>query len=474
MKTFIRIISLIFVSLNVSFSQQITWQKILNNNNGLFYRALQIENAYLAVGTERINSVDKIYLVKFNSFGDTIWSRIIGPNQSAIYDGFWVDHTEDNGFIIAGDGPGPGQNAFLAKTDSNGNIQWQNVFGGGQLDQAYRVFQTTDKGYIAGGRTFSFGNGKQKLYLFEVDPFGNLGWQKAYGNESTYFADLIKVDETGYILMGLSIKGTLLFRLNLEGDTIWTKNLGNITGKSIKRLDDSRYVIGGNVLSHFSSSAIVIVDSMGIIQWERSYSGIGNEDCKSLEIVPDRGYMMAGSSDSLNILFSVRGFIRLVNFSGDVIHERYYNPGEDDDYFNSVQSTSDKGFILSGVSVSKSERSKMYIVKTDSFGNAPVNVKSNVNIIPEKFKLFQNYPNPFNSSCIIKFEIPYKSNITIAIYDPVGKLISKVIQSTLETGTYQIIFNPEDYDLSSGIYFMNLSNTDYMNISMTKSLLYIK
>lgn len=89
--------------------------------------------------------------------------------------------------------------------------------------------------------------------------------------------------------------------------------------------------------------------------------------------------------------------------------------------------------------------------------------------IPDEFKLFQNYPNPFNPTTTIKYLLPAKSNVTMEIYDVLGKEIKLLLNEIQVQGSYEIKFNAES--LTSGIYFYRITAGDFIE---TKKMLFIK
>lgn len=76
-----------------------------------------------------------------------------------------------------------------------------------------------------------------------------------------------------------------------------------------------------------------------------------------------------------------------------------------------------------------------------------------VNFIPEKFAISQNYPNPFNPNTTISYSIPKGegNQVTIKVYDLLGKEVSTLVNEFKTPGNYQIAFNADG--LTSGIYF---------------------
>ena len=82
------------------------------------------------------------------------------------------------------------------------------------------------------------------------------------------------------------------------------------------------------------------------------------------------------------------------------------------------------------------------------------------NSVPKSYHLYQNYPNPFNPSTTISYSIPKSSFIMIKVYDLLGNEIANLVNEEKSTGTYSIEFGSSD--LSSGVYFYQLSSGDFV------------
>ncbi len=89
--------------------------------------------------------------------------------------------------------------------------------------------------------------------------------------------------------------------------------------------------------------------------------------------------------------------------------------------------------------------------------------------LPGKYILEQNHPNPFNPSTIIKYEIPANGNVSLIVYDILGREVSVLVNQHQNAGRYEIEYNASG--LSSGVYFYNLKSNNY---SQTKRMLLVK
>ncbi|NNG27656.1 MAG: T9SS type A sorting domain-containing protein, partial [Ignavibacteriaceae bacterium] len=81
----------------------------------------------------------------------------------------------------------------------------------------------------------------------------------------------------------------------------------------------------------------------------------------------------------------------------------------------------------------------------------------------------QNYPNPFNPSTEIKFAIPQIANVTLKVFDVLGREVVTLVDEQMEAGKHSLIFNAAN--LSSGVYYYTII-TEYF--IQTKKMLLLK
>ena len=85
-------------------------------------------------------------------------------------------------------------------------------------------------------------------------------------------------------------------------------------------------------------------------------------------------------------------------------------------------------------------------------------------ILPESYALAQNYPNPFNPGTWLSFSLPHRSDVTLTVYDPLGREIAVLIRGQLEAGTHTVRWGGTDargYLVASGTYFYRLTAGTY-------------
>ncbi len=119
-----------------------------------------------------------------------------------------------------------------------------------------------------------------------------------------------------------------------------------------------------------------------------------------------------------------------------------------------------EGFNISSVMV---EGNMLYAGTSDGRlyrnNNPYLAVEDETNSLNYSFELQQNYPNPFNPSTIIKYSIAENTTVKLKIYDVLGKEVTTLVNSELQAGQYQMVWNGTNnygQKVASGIYFYTL------------------
>ena len=111
--------------------------------------------------------------------------------------------------------------------------------------------------------------------------------------------------------------------------------------------------------------------------------------------------------------------------------------------------------------------------RTNQYGfippDEPVGIQPVSNVVPEKFELHQNFPNPFNPSTTIRFDVRTAGNISLTVYDVLGREVEVIVNEFLKSGSYSVQFSGDN--LPSGVYYYELRAESF---SETKRMLLVK
>jgi len=179
--------------------------------NTYFGLALSVQQTsdgdYVCTGIDGFPNSRNIYLLKTNSTGNTTWLTSFAKGQTNV--GRSAQQTSDAGYIIAGYTRGQNtdyEDAYLIKTDSLGNKQWEKTFSARKYreDRAYAVQQTSDGGYILAGETSDYMS-YEDYYIIKTDAFGEIIWTNTYSQAQYQRARSIQqTADGGYIIVGES------------------------------------------------------------------------------------------------------------------------------------------------------------------------------------------------------------------------------------------------------------------------------
>lgn len=73
------------------------------------------------------------------------------------------------------------------------------------------------------------------------------------------------------------------------------------------------------------------------------------------------------------------------------------------------------------------------------------------------FELLGNYPNPFNPSTVISFTLERRADVSLEVYDIVGRRLDVVIDGSYEGGMHQVPWTMQGKRLATGVYIIRLT-----------------
>lgn len=89
--------------------------------------------------------------------------------------------------------------------------------------------------------------------------------------------------------------------------------------------------------------------------------------------------------------------------------------------------------------------------------------------LPARFALHENYPNPFNPTTMIGFDVPHASQVSITVFDILGRTVAEVLDGQVSAGAHQVEWNAGG--VASGVYFCRMAAGGF---AQTRKLLFQK
>ena len=325
-----------------------------------------------------------VYLIKTDANGNESWSQTFGGSDDDY--GKSVQQTTDGGYIIGGYtssyGAG-GWDVYSVKTDANGNESWSQTFGGSSNDRGQSVQQTTDGGCIIVGGTSSYGAGNTDVYLIRLEaeyPSPEIGLSA----DSLLFPETV-IGFTTELPITIYNIGTA----DLSVDSMFFEqypdvfSVGWIPGDDIISRGDSleitvyftpvdaiEYVDILNICNNDELAVVVVLGNpYAPILWTQTFGGGSDDYSECVQQTMDGGYIIAGTTSSYGTGYD--SDVYLIKTDG-IGNESWYQTfgGSDSEWGQSVQQTTDGGYIIAGHTESYGAGGyDVYLIKTDEEGN---------------------------------------------------------------------------------------------------------
>jgi hypothetical protein len=224
-------------------------------------------------------------------------------------------------------------------------------------------------------------------YISRIDTTGNILWEKKIRPKDDWYfnilTDGINADSTDFLLLGNNYQkgrnkeNISVVKLNLKGDTIWTRSYGNpyryCNANRIIRTNDGGYAIIGNGSQtdwRVRDILIIKTDNLGKVLWSKTYGGKSNEDGIALSETDAGDLIIVGQTES----YGEGGqdiYILKLNSLGDTIWTKTFG-GNRYDYPSDIIKTKSNEFIITGTTSSYGQYyhdDDIFLLKIDGNSN---------------------------------------------------------------------------------------------------------
>ncbi len=451
--------------------------RLLGNHRGLGHSILRLEDHYplyarysnwTLPNLNYQNPETKYYMLEMyrwwllerNIDGyrmDVYW----GPENRYGTDAWWEPFREEikrvrpDVFILGEtDGTGPGSENNYADFGgaSDAAYDWnlygyiKNVLtgsGGGNLNDLHnRVNNFADP-----GQPYNFHTGENSHIFRFIENHDEPRIAELYGTAKAKAGAVLNLTIPGIPLI---YAGQEVGETSRRGTIIWNRTGAVEMRDFFKRLTYSRYEFPA-----FATGHIIRVSSGNgrVYSYSRPF-----DDQNAIVAI---NFSSSNASATLQINDNVLSFVE-----GGIDDEKTYYLN---DVLNDSSATVTKSDLAEYTITLGPWESVVYVL-SDTLIKLVTSVSDDADRgIPDEFTLHQNYPNPFNPGTTIRYSLPKATQVTLNIYDMLGRRVATVVDDFHNAGSHQRYFDASH--LSSGMYFYRIEAGEFVEV---KKMMYVR
>lgn len=207
------------------------------------------------------------WVFKTDSLGNLLWEKRFGGSDWDF--GKCIIATNDGGYMVCGEtySFGNGNNdAFLLKLDANGDSLWMQTYGGASNDWAEKVIQTQDGSYVFIGSTNTGPTSMHEAIVIKTDQNGAIIWQQLYGSDR---------DDFGTAIVESPINKNLIFVGNTDSTIANEQNMFTVRADSLGDIL-CYYELGGTLEESVNDITLRFNDQVAFVGQTFSYGFYGD------------------------------------------------------------------------------------------------------------------------------------------------------------------------------------------------------
>lgn len=477
------------VCIQHSDAQQLLWQRVFDSG---------VEDCAEGITTDKWGNIivvgitipqeiqppnrEDFLIVKYNPFGDTLWTRHY--DLTVVDEAYDVTTDHIGNIIVSGCIVNDSTNAdiHIVKYAPDGNILWTRTYSNGENvgEFGYGVAVDSKNSIIITGKAYyNWGD----YITIKYDSSGNLLWLRTYdGRWEDYAQDVAVDDSDNVIVTGYSDSGInwdwCTIKYSTDGDTLWVRRYDvSLTDRAFGVTTDSEgnVIVVGEVRylpgSGGRTGMVVKYTPYGDTLWTKIFTD-------TLQYAEVGTFVDVTTDDQGNIYLA--GVYAIWDSIGMLWTDYYIAkcaPTDDtlwttqcdvswDDEASGIALDMWGNVIVTGTS------EMVYPYGYDYVTMKLQNILDEVtehHFVPTGFALYPNYPNPFNASTVISYQLPVCSFVSLKVFDLLGREIETLVAEERYAGIYTSTWNAARF--ASGVYIARLTAGNYV---ASQKLLLIK
>ena len=454
------------------------------------------------------------FAAKLNSSGELQWNTFMGGSTYDDYGtGIAVDGSGNvyvSGYSDATWGSpvnahAGSDDAFAVKLNSSGVRQWHTFMGSSSADLGKSIaVDGSGNTYVAGDSRATWGTpvnayagGNYDAFAVKLNSSGERQWNTFMGSSGTDYGKGIAVDGSGNVYTTGMARYTwgspvnahagmggdaFVEKLNSSGVRQWNTFMGSsslisdegygiaVDGSGNVYVSGTSYATWGSPVNIHAGSEDAFtakLNSSGVRQWHTFMGSSESDGGYGIAVDGSGNVYVAGDSKATwgSPVNAHAGNDYDDAFAAKLLSSgvRQWNTfmgGSNWDHANSIAVDGSEYVYATGTTYLYSWGSPVnthagnydaFVVKFDYSNNIGIEIDLG---IPKEFKLLQNYPNPFNPTTTIEFEIPQQYEVSLNVYDMLGRKLVTLIDCKMQSGEHKVVFDAAG--LHSGVYVYQL------------------
>lgn len=432
------------------------------------------------------SSASGITTIKYDVFGDTLWTRSFNPPPGA--QGFRITVDDSNNVYVGGNA---GEGIAVIKYSRDGNELWSTfLVDSSSYDMSFVDFALDEQGNVSvtGNTTNQFSG--EFLNDFITAKFNQDGieeWRQYYSlaSQTDDIPIGLEIDSQGNTIVGgasyecpnpygICEDDYVVIKYSPTGVEKWVRIYESPLFDEDIPVDiavdsqDNIIITGYSVRNVESFNFLTIkYDSSGNELWTSEYNGPGNK----------RDFAHALTLDTQDNIYITGSSRAGITADAELVSVKY-DPNGSQVWAVSYSDAASSSNI--GWSIAVDDENNVY-VGAQSVGNSSswdyLTVKyrqvitgvSNRKPYPDNFILYQNYPNPFNPNTTIAYQLNHPSPVLLQVFNSLGQQVGTLVNEIQSPGSHHIQFDGSN--ISSGMYYYRIEVNGFAH---QKSMLLIK
>lgn len=413
----------------VSFCQASYFEKIFGDTTGSCYgiSVVQLQQGNVLVAANFIDastSKQEIQLFKFDNAGNELSQiHFTEPVTQGVNK---MKFTPGGNLLFAGYSTDSSGNfeGMLFETDTSGNVLWRQTYGTDSThEQLQGIDFTTAGDILSSGFTKNPAGAGNAFYLIKTNSSGNMLWQQVYPASHNAISDaVISLSGGDIFISGDRQRPNLLYTNTLvkadsAGNFMWDLEMPGQYNNGCKNdlLSSSGDILivgeSATATSFLFDPAISRIDTAGNIKWQLVYPGSNSSTDAAFDMIeplPENFFVAGYGLNTVNNSADV--FLMRIDSSGNELSRIYFGENDFDAAYSLTKSVSGNDCYITGTSV-RNSLNRGYLIFTALPGLTGINEHADQEI-------FTVFPNPTDGE--INFKTG-KGKVNVTIYDSVGR-----------------------------------------------------